>query len=83
MFLCSKYVREILERSQQFKDELLAAAIALALAAPREFLDVSLTMPALERAFRMGLVFEPLARMGLDALEHWMQVAPAKVLIFF
>jgi DNA-dependent protein kinase catalytic subunit len=78
--LFSKFVREILSRSQQFKDELLAAAVSLALAVPREFLDVSLVMPSLEMAFRMGLVFEPLARLGLDALEHWMLVAPGKVL---
>ncbi len=78
--LFGKFVREILSRSQQFKDELLAAAVSLALAVPREFLDVSLTMPSLEMSFRMGLSFEPLARMGLDALEHWMHVAPGKVL---
>jgi DNA-dependent protein kinase catalytic subunit len=78
--LFGKFVREIVSRSQQFKDELLAAAISLLLAVPREFLNVSLTMPSFEMAFRMGLVFEPLARMGLDALEHWMHVAPNKVL---
>ena len=59
--LFSKFAREIISRSQQFKDELLSAAVAVVLALPREFLNVSLMLPSLEMAFRMGLSYEPLA----------------------
>ncbi len=58
---------------------MLAAAVALVLAVPREFLNASLMMPSLELAFRMGLSFESIARLGLDALEHWMYVAADKI----
>jgi hypothetical protein len=39
-------------------------------------LQVGLLVPALQTAFRMGLRFIPLACVGLDALEHWLEVLP-------
>lgn len=33
-------------------------------------------VPALQMAFKLGLRYLPLARVGLDALEHWLEVLP-------
>lgn len=37
-------------------------------------------MPALQTAFRIGLRYLPLARVGLDSLEHWLEVIPRQTI---
>jgi DNA-dependent protein kinase catalytic subunit len=74
--LFKKFIAEVLGRVKQYKDELLAACIELALSVPRQFVDVSLLLPALQTAFKIGLSYLPLAEVGLGALEHWLEALP-------
>ena len=42
--------------------------------------QVSQLVPALQTSFRIGLRYLPLARVGLDALEHWLRVIPRQTI---
>jgi DNA-dependent protein kinase catalytic subunit len=72
--LISKFVKEVLVRMKQYKDELLGACLQLVLAVPKEFIDVPMLVPSLVMAFKLGLAYLPLCEIGLDALEYWLQV---------
>ena len=50
-----KYIREVLARVQQYTDELLGSCVELVLAVPRQFVEVSLLVPALKLALSMGM----------------------------
>lgn len=77
--LLSKFVREVAARLRQFKNELLAACVRMVLAVPRALVDVPLLVPALDTALRLGVGYLPLARVGLDALERWLDTRPRTV----
>jgi hypothetical protein len=80
--LLSKFVREVASRLRQFKNELLSACVRLVLAVPRALVDVPLLVPALDTALRLGVGYLPLARVGLDALERWLDTRPRSVAPF-
>ncbi|XP_070581112.1 DNA-dependent protein kinase catalytic subunit-like [Ptychodera flava] len=71
--LFKKFVKEVLVRLKQFKDDLLASCLFLVLALPHEIIasDVVAVVPALQTTFKIGLSYLPLAHAGLDALESW------------
>lgn len=78
--LVNKFLREVLARMRQYKDELLGSCLQLVLAVPREFIDVDALAVPLQTAFRLGLAYLPLCEIGLDALEHWLRVKRNDVL---
>lgn len=78
--LFSKFIKEVLLRVQQYKNELLAACVKLVLSVPRQFIDVSLLVPALQVAFKIGLSYIELAEIGMDALEYWIRVVPSSII---
>ncbi len=72
--LFKKFISEVLVRVQQYKDELLASCIELVLSVPNQFIQLSQLVPAIQTAFKIGLSYLPLAQVGLDALERWLEV---------
>jgi DNA-dependent protein kinase catalytic subunit len=74
--LITAFVRELLLRLRQYRDELLASCIQTVLSIPKEFLEVQTYTPCLIRAFKMGLAFLPLTEIGLTSLESWHQEQP-------
>jgi hypothetical protein len=54
--------------SLRFESELL-------LSVPKQFVQLDRLVPALQTAFRIGLSYIPLAQVGLNALEHWLEVS--------
>jgi DNA-dependent protein kinase catalytic subunit len=63
----------------RFKDELLAACLQLVLSVPKQFVRIAELVPALQMALRIGLSYNPLAVIGLNAIEYWLQTVPADV----
>lgn len=55
--LFSKFIKEVVIRAQQYKDELLAACLNLVLAVPKQFVNIPMLLPALKTALKMGLRF--------------------------
>jgi DNA-dependent protein kinase catalytic subunit len=53
--LFSKFIKEVLVRLQQYKDDLLAACVELVLSVPKQFINVATLVPALHTAFKIGL----------------------------
>lgn len=53
----TKFVKEILVRIKQFKDELLSAALRFILSLPEQFVvrDVSAVLPAMVTSLKLGL----------------------------
>ncbi|RKO88463.1 hypothetical protein BDK51DRAFT_26592, partial [Blyttiomyces helicus] len=78
--LFTKYIKEVVVRSAQFKDDLLAASIRLALSAPLELTSLKDLVPPLQSALRLGLSHPPLAVVALDALETWITALPRAVI---
>eukprot|EP01122_Echinamoeba_exundans_P008707 TRINITY_DN2938_c0_g1_i1.p1 TRINITY_DN2938_c0_g1~~TRINITY_DN2938_c0_g1_i1.p1 ORF type:complete len:1088 (+),score=237.19 TRINITY_DN2938_c0_g1_i1:85-3348(+) len=78
--LVNKFIREVLARMRQYKDELLGSCLQLVLSVPREFIDVENLVAPLQTAFRLGLAYLPLCEIGLDALEYWLRVKRNDVL---
>ncbi|KAL9956083.1 hypothetical protein ACROYT_G037506 [Oculina patagonica] len=80
--LFHKFIKEVLIRMQQYKDDLLASCLRLVLSLPLEvvILDVASLVPALKNTFKLGLSYTPLAQAGLDALQRWTAAIPADVL---
>jgi hypothetical protein len=77
--LLRKFIIEVSHRLRQYKNELLAACVRLVLSVPRELIDVPVLVPSLDTALRLGVGYLPLARVGLDALERWLEVRPRSV----
>ncbi|KAI8501204.1 hypothetical protein Bbelb_212990, partial [Branchiostoma belcheri] len=69
--LFRKFVKEVLVRLKQYKDDLLASCLLLVLSLPHQIVqsEISTLVPALQTTFRLGLSYLPLAHAGLDALE--------------
>ena len=53
--LFSKFIKEVLVRVQQYKEELLASCIQLVLSVPKQFVEIATLVPALQTALKMGL----------------------------
>ncbi|XP_064405997.1 DNA-dependent protein kinase catalytic subunit-like isoform X2 [Halichondria panicea] len=78
--LFRKFVREVLVRMKQYKEELLVSCLQLLLSLPKEIvqLEISSLVPALQTTFKLGLSYLPLASTGLSALEKWAgQLSPS------
>ncbi|XP_078611931.1 DNA-dependent protein kinase catalytic subunit-like isoform X2 [Branchiostoma floridae x Branchiostoma japonicum] len=80
--LFRKFVREVLVRLKQYKDDLLASCLMLVLSLPHQIVqsEISSLVPALQTTFRLGLSYLPLAHAGLDALERWLMNLPRSAL---
>eukprot|EP00897_Mesotaenium_endlicherianum_P010382 jgi/Mesen1/9372/ME000610S08690 len=57
--LLRKYLREVLERSRRYKQELLTACLRLCLAAPTSLLDVGARVGPTRHALQLGLRYPP------------------------
>eukprot|EP00040_Diaphanoeca_grandis_P037768 m.249437 g.249437 ORF g.249437 m.249437 type:complete len:4140 (-) comp33873_c0_seq1:75-12494(-) len=80
--MLKRFALETQDWSQHFKDELLAAAVSFILSVPPEIItdELALFVPALRTSLKMGASFAPLAHVGFDALETWLEKVP-RVLI--
>ncbi|XP_078691376.1 DNA-dependent protein kinase catalytic subunit-like isoform X2 [Branchiostoma floridae x Branchiostoma belcheri] len=80
--LFRKFVKEVLVRLKQYKDDLLASCLLLVLSLPHQIVqsEISTLVPALQTTFRLGLSYLPLAHAGLDALERWLLNLPRSAL---
>ncbi|KAI1315202.1 hypothetical protein EDD11_001140 [Mortierella claussenii] len=72
--LFKKYIREVLARLEQYKDDLLASCLHLVLSSPSALTDSSSIIPPIQLALKLGLGYFPLATVGLDAVEHWIDI---------
>ncbi|KAI8877666.1 hypothetical protein K501DRAFT_306200, partial [Backusella circina FSU 941] len=63
------YMKDILHKSQQFKDELLASCLHLILSYPIEFFDLTELVVPLKTALHFGISYSPLAVAALATLE--------------
>ncbi|XP_065898419.1 DNA-dependent protein kinase catalytic subunit-like isoform X2 [Dysidea avara] len=81
--LFSKFVKEVLVRMRQYKDELLSSCLQLLLSLPRQLVqvDIAALIPALQVAFRLGLSYLPLAMTGIEALEQWSRDLESSVMM--
>ncbi|KAF9585083.1 hypothetical protein BGW38_003973, partial [Lunasporangiospora selenospora] len=69
--LFKKYIREVMARLEQYKDDLLASCLQLVLSSPIALTDSLSVIPPIQLALKLGLGFFPLASVGLDAIERW------------
>ncbi|KAG0024840.1 hypothetical protein BGZ80_003699 [Entomortierella chlamydospora] len=72
--LFQKYIREVLARLEQYKDDLLASCLQLVLSSPSALTDSSSIIPPIQLALKLGLGYLPLATVGLDAIERWIDI---------
>ncbi|KAF9116341.1 hypothetical protein BGX27_003334 [Mortierella sp. AM989] len=72
--LFQKYIREVLARLEQYKDDLLAACLQLVLSSPSALTDSNSVIPPIQLALKLGLGYLPLATVGLEAIERWIDV---------
>ncbi|KAF9155537.1 hypothetical protein BG015_009513 [Linnemannia schmuckeri] len=72
--LFQKYVREVLARLEQYKDDLLASCLHLVLSSPSALTDSSSIIAPIQLALKLGLGYFPLASIGLDAVERWIEI---------
>ncbi|KAF9439193.1 hypothetical protein BGZ76_009365 [Entomortierella beljakovae] len=72
--LFRKYIREVLARLEQYKDDLLASCLHLVLSSPSALTDSRSIIPPIQLALKLGLGYLPLATVGLDAIERWIDV---------
>ena len=79
LHLMSKFGKEVMVRSKQYKDELLATCLSFVLSLPLQVVqrDFGVFLPAVETALSLGLGYFPLADAGLSALETWLPPALA------
>ncbi|XP_067044034.1 DNA-dependent protein kinase catalytic subunit-like isoform X2 [Acropora muricata] len=80
--LFRKFMKEVLVRIQQYKDDLLVSCLRLVLSLPLKLvkLDVASLVPAVKLTFKLGLSYTPLAQAGLDALQKWSASLPTELL---
>jgi len=78
--LFSKFLKEVVVRIQQYKDELLAACLELVLSVPKQFVDIPMLVSPLQLALKIGLSYLPLANIALNSLEYWLSVIPDMVI---
>lgn len=72
--LFQKYIREVLARLEQYKDDLLASCLYLVLSSPSALTDSNSIIPPIQLALKLGLGYFPLASIGLDAVERWIDI---------
>ena len=69
----SKFAREMLARTESCFDDLLVAMLETILVLPREMRDLSLQVPALKLALKLGVNYDVIAKVALDSLEEWVE----------
>ncbi|KAF9986247.1 hypothetical protein BGZ75_002051 [Mortierella antarctica] len=72
--LFRKYIREVLARLEQYKDDLLASCLHLVLSSPSALTDSTSIIAPIQLALKLGLGYFPLASIGLDAIERWIDI---------
>jgi DNA-dependent protein kinase catalytic subunit len=72
--LFQKYIREVLARLEQYKDDLLASCLHLVLSSPSALTDSVSVIAPIQLALKLGLGYFPLASIGLDAVERWIEI---------
>ncbi|KAG0303333.1 hypothetical protein BGZ98_006787, partial [Dissophora globulifera] len=72
--LFRKYISEVLARLEQYKDDLLASCLHLVLSSPSALTDSNSIIPPIQLALKLGLGYFPLASVGLDAIERWIDI---------
>ncbi|KAF8937820.1 hypothetical protein BGZ58_002088 [Dissophora ornata] len=72
--LFGKYIREVLARLEQYKDDLLASCLHLVLSSPSALTDSTSVIAPIQLALKLGLGYFPLASVGLDAIERWIEI---------
>ncbi|CAO3567705.1 unnamed protein product [Mortierella alpina] len=72
--LFSKYIREVMARLEQYKDDLLASCLHLVLSSPSALTDSTSIIAPIQLALKLGLGYFPLASIGLDAIERWIDI---------
>ncbi|KAG0369575.1 hypothetical protein BGZ54_009551 [Gamsiella multidivaricata] len=72
--LFQKYIREVLARLEQYKDDLLASCLHLVLSSPAALMDSESIIAPIQLALKLGLSYFPLASVGLDAIERWIDI---------
>jgi DNA-dependent protein kinase catalytic subunit len=79
--LFRKFIREVVVRMKQYKDDLLVSCLQLLLSLPNELVkpEFSNLVPALQMTFKLGLSYLPLAKAGLAALQAWSSHLPPSV----
>ncbi|RHZ54176.1 hypothetical protein Glove_429g28 [Diversispora epigaea] len=68
-FLYSKFIKEVCARLIQYKDDLLASCLRLVLSVPKELLNINDLVSPICIALKLGQSYQPLANIGLDAIE--------------
>ncbi|KAG0234361.1 hypothetical protein BGX31_004586 [Mortierella sp. GBA43] len=72
--LFKKYIREVLARLEQYKDDLLASCLQLVLSSPSALTDADSIVAPIRLALKLGLGYIPLAIIGIDAVERWIDI---------
>lgn len=73
--LLTHYINKVLQRLDQYQDELLASALTMVLAAPLPLVELVRLLPAVRLALTTGVSHAPSARAAVEALERW-QASP-------
>ncbi|KAG0293742.1 hypothetical protein BGZ96_002384 [Linnemannia gamsii] len=81
--LFQKYIREVLARLEQYKDELLASCLHLVLSSPSALTDSKSIIAPIQLALKLGLGYFPLASIGLDAVERWIEIVDREQNLWF
>ncbi|CAG8489558.1 14379_t:CDS:10 [Funneliformis mosseae] len=68
-FLFIKFFKEVSAKLSQYKDDLLASCLRLVLSIPRELINIRNLMSPICIALKMGLSYQPLATIGISAIE--------------
>ena len=61
-------------RLEQYKDDLLASCLHLVLSSPSALTDSTSIIAPIQLALKLGLGYFPLASIGLDAIERWIDI---------
>ncbi|KAL4240201.1 hypothetical protein ACF0H5_000995 [Mactra antiquata] len=83
--LLKKFLKEVLVRLKQYRDDLLASCLTFILSLPQEIIiDQMLDIvPAIQVTLTIGLSYLPLALIAMDALEFWSSSLPKHVMLPF
>jgi hypothetical protein len=73
------YTKSVLASCRQFKEELLAAALQLLLAAPSAVLPAGQLVQPVQLALQLGLQNVAVAEMAVSALEDWERQQPQQM----
>ncbi|XP_071521265.1 DNA-dependent protein kinase catalytic subunit-like [Panulirus ornatus] len=80
--LITSYIRELLQRCRQYRDELLASCLTLILRLPVCIVgDIfPQLMAPLQMALQVGISYLPLAKVCVSALQLWTRILPRDTL---